>query len=185
MGSSFIHLIRTDSNEFFLMCSHQIKSILLLGRKAMTNLDTILKSWDLTLLTRVCIVKVKLKVAQSCPTLCNPIYSSSNSPGQNTAVGSLSLLQGIFPTQGSNPGLSHCRWILYQLSHKQSPIILEWVAYPFSSRSSQPRNRTRVSCTAGEFFTNWAIRVIPVVMCGCESWTIKKAEHWSFQIVML
>ena len=39
------------------------------------------------------------------------------SPGQNTGVGSCSLLQEIFPTQGSNPGLSHCRWILYQLSH--------------------------------------------------------------------
>ena len=44
-----------------------------------------------------------------------------NSPGQNTGVGSFSLLQGIFPTQGWNPGLLHCRWILYQLSHKGSP----------------------------------------------------------------
>ena len=41
-----------------------------------------------------------------------------NSPGQNTGVGSLSFLQGIFPTQGSNPGLLHCRWILYQPNHK-------------------------------------------------------------------
>ena len=40
------------------------------------------------------------------------LYSPWNSPGQNTGVGSLSLLQGIFPTQGSNPGLPHCRWIL-------------------------------------------------------------------------
>jgi len=56
------------------------------------------------------------------------IVSPWNSPGQNTGVGSLSLLQGIFPTQGSNPGLPHCRWILYQLSHKGSPRILEWVA---------------------------------------------------------
>jgi len=40
-----------------------------------------------------------------------------NSPGQNTGVGSLSLLQGIFPTQGLNPGLTHCRQILYQLNH--------------------------------------------------------------------
>ena len=46
----------------------------------------------------------------------------------STGVGSLSLLQGIFPTQGSNPGLSHCRQIFYQLSHKGSPGILEWVA---------------------------------------------------------
>ena len=52
------------------------------------------------------------------------LYSPWNSPGQNTGVGSLSLLQGIFPTQGSNPGLLHCRQILYQLSHKRSPIIL-------------------------------------------------------------
>ena len=70
------------------------------------------------------------------------LYSYWNSSGQNTGVGSLSLLQGIFPTQGWNPGLPHCRWILYQLSHQESPRILEWAAYPFSSRSSQPRNRT-------------------------------------------
>ena len=44
-----------------------------------------------------------------------------NSLGQNTGVGSLSLLQGIFPTQGTNPGLPHCRWILYQLSYQGSP----------------------------------------------------------------
>ena len=49
------------------------------------------------------------------------LYSPWNSPGQNTRVGSLSLLQGVFPTQGSNTGLLHCRRILYQLSHKGSP----------------------------------------------------------------
>ena len=48
------------------------------------------------------------------------LYSPWNSPGQNTEVGSLSLLRGIFPTQGSNPGLLHCRRILYQLSHQGS-----------------------------------------------------------------
>ena len=85
------------------------------------------------------------------------LYSPWNSPGQDTGVGSLSLIQGIFPIQGSNPGLSHCRWILYQLSHKGSPRTLEWVVFPFSSGSSQPRNRTRVSCIAGGFFTNWAL----------------------------
>ena len=86
------------------------------------------------------------------------LYHQWNSLGQNTGVGSLSLLQGIFPTQESNPGLLHCRRILYQLSHKGSQRILELVAYPFSSRSSQPRNQTGVSCIAGRFFTNWAIR---------------------------
>ena len=49
------------------------------------------------------------------------LYSPWNSAGQNTGVGSLSLLQGIFPTQGLNPCLPHCWWILYQLSHKGSP----------------------------------------------------------------
>ena len=49
------------------------------------------------------------------------LYSSWNSPGQNTRVGSLSLLWGIVPTQVSNSGLPHCRQILYQLSHKRSP----------------------------------------------------------------
>jgi len=57
---------------------------------------------------------------------------------KNTGVSRLSLLQGIFPTQGSNWDLLHCRWILYQLSHKGSPRILEWVAYPFSRRSPDP-----------------------------------------------
>ena len=58
------------------------------------------------------------------------LYSLWNPPGQNTGVGSHSLLQGIFPTKGSNPGLPHCRQIFYQLSHQGSPRILEWVAYP-------------------------------------------------------
>ena len=48
------------------------------------------------------------------------LYNPWNSPGQNTGVGSRSLLQGIFPTQGSNPGLLNCRQILYQLSHQGS-----------------------------------------------------------------
>ena len=81
--------------------------------------------------------KYTVKVSLSCLTFCN--CSPWNSPGQNTGVNSLSLLQGIFPTQGLNPGLPLCRWILYQLSHKGSPRILEWVAYPFSSGNTQDR----------------------------------------------
>ena len=68
-------------------------------------------------------------------------------------MGSLSLLQGIFPTQGLNPGLPRCRWILYQLSHQGSPRILEWVVFPFSRGSSRPRNWARVSYVAGGFLT--------------------------------
>ena len=93
------------------------------------------------------------------------IYSPWNSLGQNTGVGSLSLSQGIFPTSGSSPGLPHCRQILYQLSHRGSPRILEWVAYPFSMGSSWPRNWTRVSCIAGGFLTNWAMREALWCMC--------------------
>ena len=80
------------------------------------------------------------------------LYSPWNPPGQDTGVGSLSLLQEIFPTQGSNPGLPHCKWIIYQLGHKGSPRILEWVTCPFSRGSSRPRDRTRVSCIAGGFW---------------------------------
>ena len=76
-------------------------------------------------------VKVNVKVAQLCPALCNPVDCSPwNSPGQNTGMGSLSLLQGISPTQGLNPALPHSTRILYHLGHKGSPRILEWVAYP-------------------------------------------------------
>ena len=71
-----------------------------------------------------------------------------NYTGQNVGVGSLSLLQGIFPTQRPNPGLPHCRLILYQLSHRGSPSILEWEAYPFTKGSSWPRNQIRISWTA-------------------------------------
>ena len=101
--------------------------------------------------------------AQSCPTLCDPMDCSlpgssvhGDSPGKNTGVGSLSLLKGIFPTQASNPGLPHCRWILYHLSHQRSPRILECVSYLFSRGFSCPRNWPRVSCIADGFFTSWA-----------------------------
>ena len=86
------------------------------------------------------------------------LYSPWNSPGQNTGVSTLSLLQRIFPTQGLNPGLLYYRRILYQLSHRGSPRTLEWVACPFSGESSGSRNQTGDSWIAGGFFTNWAIR---------------------------
>ena len=67
---------------------------------------------------------VKIKVAQLFLTLClcDPIdyVSPWNSPGQNTGVSSLSLLQHIFPTQELNQGLLHCKWILYQLSYREA-----------------------------------------------------------------
>ena len=97
------------------------------------------------------------------------LYSPWNSPGQNTGVGSLSLLQGVFPTQGSNPGLPHYRQILYHLSHRGSPRILEWVAIPFSRGSSQPREWTQVSHITGRFFTIWASRILEPKYTGVGS----------------
>ena len=68
-------------------------------------------------------------VVQSCPTVCDRMDFSlpgssvhRDSPGQSTGVGSLSFLQSIFPTQGSNPGLPRSRQILYHLSHQGSPV---------------------------------------------------------------
>ena len=92
--------------------------------------------------------EVKWKSLSPVPLWPHGLYSPWNSPGQNTGVGSLSILQVIFPTQGSVPGLPHCRRILYQLSHKGSPRILEWVAYP-SSRGvflTQELNRDLPHC---------------------------------------
>ena len=75
-------------------------------------------------LTCVC---MKVVSGRSCSVVSDSLhphglYSPWNSPYQNTGVGSCSFLQGIFPTQGSNPGLLHCRRMLYQLSHKGSPV---------------------------------------------------------------
>ena len=101
-----------------------------------------------------------VKVTQSCATLCDPMYYTVH------VILQARILEWVaFPfsrgssqprdqTQGSNPGLLHCRRILCKLSHKGRARILEWVAYPFPRGSSQ----TRVSCIAGRFFTNWAIR---------------------------
>ena len=61
---------------------------------------------------------IDINITQSCLTLCDPMDCIV---GQNTGVDSLFLPWGIFPSQGSNPGLPHCRWILYQLSRQESP----------------------------------------------------------------
>ena len=82
-------------------------------------------------------------VAQSCPTLCNPMDCSppgssvyGDSPGKNTEVCCYALLQVIFPTQGSNPGLLHCRADSLLTEPLGNPRILEWIAYPFCMVSS-------------------------------------------------
>ena len=97
---------------------------------------------------------------------CRPPGSSvhGDSPGKNTGMGCHALLQGIFPTQGSNPGLPHFRQNLCGLSHQGSPRTLEWVAYPFLRVYSQPRayfqprNQIGVPCIEGRFFTKEGTR---------------------------
>ena len=91
------------------------------------------------------------------------LYSLWNSPGKNNGVGSLSLLHGIFPTQG----FLHCRWILYQLIHKGSPRILEWVAYPFSRGSSPPRNQNWSSLHCRQILCQLSYQGSPLTHIHC------------------
>ena len=86
--------------------------------------ENLLHTYTYSIVYAVCLV------AQLCPTLCNPMDCSSpgssvhgDSPGKNTEVSCHALLQGIFPTQGSNQGLPNCRQILYYLSHQGSPSM--------------------------------------------------------------
>ena len=97
---------------------------------------------QLLLVENVLCLVTQLRLTLRDPMHCSPAGSSihGDSPGKNTRVGCRALLQGIFPIEGSNPGLLHCRQILYHLSHRGGPRILEQVAYPFSRGTSQPRN---------------------------------------------
>ena len=106
-------------------------------------------------LTYCKVYPAKVKVAQSCPTLCDSMGYPVHGNLQIRILEwvAFPFSRGIFPAQGLNPGLLHCRQILYQLSHKGSPRILERVAYLVCRGSSWPRNRTRVSCSAGRLPT--------------------------------
>ena len=104
--------------------------------------------------------KFQILVWESCSVMSNFLWphgthSLWNSPDQNTRVGSLSLLQWIFPTQGSNSGLQHCRRILYQLSHQGSPRILEWVAIPSPADLPDPGIEPGSPALQADF-TSWA-----------------------------
>ena len=112
----------------------------------MTNLDCILKSRDITLPTKVYIVKVKVKVAQSCLTFCNPMVCTVHGFLQARILEwvAFPFSRESFPWR-SNPGLPHSRHILYQLSQEGSPCIVKGM-------------------------------VLLVVLYGCEIWTIKEAE---------
>ena len=96
---------------------------------------------------------------------------------QNTGVGSLSLLQGIFLTCESNRGLLHCRQILYQLSYQGSSRTLEWVGISYSRGSSRSRDQTSISCIGRQILYHWAIHTLRLI-----SWKllVTKNSLWSY-----
>ena len=127
-------------------------------------------------------------MSDSCSVLSNSLQSMNCHPPGSFVHGILQarILEWVaFPfSRGSykprlNPGLPHCRWILYHLSFQGSPRILEWVAYPFSSGSFRPRNRTGVSCIAGGFFTKWAIREAQVIQSCLTLWPHGLYSSWN------
>ena len=114
----------------------------------------------------ICVYHILCSVAQSRLTLCDPMDCTwpgssvhEDSPDKNTGVGCHALLQGIFPTQGMNPDLPHCRRILYCLSYQRSPRILGWVAHSFFRGSSWSKNWTRGLLHCRRLFTNWVTRI--------------------------
>ena len=104
-------------------------------------------------------LKVKVKVTQWCPFFVTPLTMQSVEFSRPEYWSGWPFPS---PTALPSPGLPHHGQILWQLSHKGSPRLLEWLAYPFSRGSSWPRDWSGVSCTAGRFFTNGAITEAPV-----------------------
>ena len=106
-------------------------------------------------------------------------YNPWKSPGQNTGVGSRSLRQRIFPTQGLNPGLPHCRWVLYQLSHQGCPCCWEAILKsPFHAFQDILSNLTKNSlliphCVCHMYF--------PILSEQREKWNIQMVRHLSLK----
>ena len=130
--------------------SHEMKRRLLLGRKVMTNL-----LWSYS------VVSDSLWPHGLWHTRLLYLW---NFLGKSTGLGCHFLLQGIFPTQGSNPGLPHWGQVLYHLSHQGIMTNLDSIL-----KSRDIALPTKVHLVKAMVF--------PVVIYGCESWTVKKAEH--------
>ena len=103
------------------------------GELRMGDERIVTESQEISMKHRPVLPAVLCLVTLSCPILCNPIDCSlpgssvhGDSPGKKTGVGCHTLLQGVFPTQGLNPGLPHCRHILYHLSHLE---LDQWCCY--------------------------------------------------------
>ena len=144
-------IVETVANFIFLGskitvdsdCSHEIKRRLLLGRKAMTNLDSVLKSRDISLPTKVHIIK----------TIIFPVVMYG--------CEKWTIKKAESDSEVAQPYLTLCDPMDYTAHGILQAWILEWVAFPFSTGSSQPRDRTQVSHTARGFFTSWATREAP------------------------
>ena len=93
------------------------------------------------------------------------LYTLWNSPGQNTGVGTLSLLQGIFPTHGWNPGLPHFRWILYQLSHQGSPYADPKIHTEIQEQSNSHEKEQNWT-TYTSWFLKLTTRPLQLRQCG-------------------
>ena len=116
----------------------------------------------------MCVCVVLCVVAQSCPTLCDPMDRSPSRLLWPWGFSRQRILEwvAIPSSRGSSQPKDQIQvsniagrfFTIWSLSHQGSPRILEWVAYPFSRGSSWPRNWTGVSCIAGRFFTSWATR---------------------------
>ena len=127
-GGAFCSLdsIPHPLHQELYLCSSQVeKSINSFSHRKSVSSG---RPWGICLQSLISVEGSLSLVTQASPALCNPMDGSppgssvhGDSPGKNTGVGCQALLQGIFPTQGSNSGLPHCRRILYQLSHQGSP----------------------------------------------------------------
>ena len=123
--NSLEQIISYCKNLFFFVCKMGVGFLSIFLNYCGYNKYTsiLIHMWDIYMLVYLYIMK-----SESCSVVSDSLqphglHSPWNSPGQNTGVGSLSRLQGIFPTQGSNPGLPHCRQILYHLSHQETYLL--------------------------------------------------------------
>ena len=109
-------------------------------------------------------IRKEVKVTQLCPTFCDPMDYTVHGILQDRILKRIAF---PFSRGSSQPRSPSLQVDFYQLSYQRTSKILEWAACPFSSRSSQPRNWTGISCIAGKFFTNWAIREAWMLGCRC------------------
>ena len=135
-------------------------------------------------------IYIYVNVAQSCQTLRDPLHSPWNSPGQDTGVSSLALLQGIFLAQGLNPDLLHGRWNFYQVNPGIEPRS---PALQMESLPGEPQRKPLDVCNLSKQILMSMKMVVqtllPYLMYRCESWIIKKAncrridafELWSWR----